>query len=98
MAWKSRRMRKLLCTRRRASYRPLVEFLEDRTVMSASIFGSVWNDLIADGIRAAGEPAVAGVIAYLDDGNAFSGAQTHTQTNGNGDYSFTGLPAGTYVV
>ncbi|MCI0684527.1 MAG: FG-GAP-like repeat-containing protein, partial [Gemmataceae bacterium] len=66
--------------------------------MSASILGSVWNDLIADGVRAAGEPGVAGVIAYLDNGAAFDGTQTNTRTNGSGDYSFTGLTPGIYVV
>lgn len=98
MLWNASRLKKRGKIRRRSTYRPIVEFLEDRTVMSASIFGSVWNDLIADGFRAAGEPAAAGVIAYLDDGNAFNSTQAHTLTNGSGEYSFTGLAPGVYTV
>src|SRR5262245_35155535 len=45
--------------------RLFLEPLEDRLLLSASIFGSVWNDLDGNGTRA-GEPGVPGVILYLD--------------------------------
>src|SRR4051794_38171147 len=35
-----------------------LEVLEDRTLPAASILGSVWNELVADG-RRAGEPGLA---------------------------------------
>src|SRR6266545_3933288 len=43
-----------------------LEYLEDRTLPSASILGSVWNDLIPDGARAGGEPGLAAVVVFLD--------------------------------
>src|SRR5262245_26198770 len=75
---KARRVRRLF-----------LEVLEDRTVPSSSIFGSVWNDLLGDGVRQAGEPGLAAVTVTLDQG------ATHAQTltTGAGDYSFTGLSA-----
>lgn len=83
---------------RRHRQRIFVEPLEDRTLLSATIFGSVWDDLVADGVRA-GEPGLAAVTVYLDDGShVFNGSQQHTLTNGAGDYSFAGLAAGTYAV
>src|SRR5262245_16496188 len=68
--------------------------LEDRTLPSASILGSVWNDLLADGLRQAGEPGLAAVTVTLDRG------LTHAQTltTGAGDYSFKNLAAGTYTL
>src|SRR5688500_8964224 len=90
---------KLSSKRRRASYRPLVELLEDRCVMSASIFGNIWNDLIADAVRQATEPGVAGVVAFVDDGSgAFDGSQAHAISDGSGNYKINGLPAGTHTI
>jgi hypothetical protein len=43
-----------------------VEALETRTLLSAAIFGAVWNDLNADGVRQATEPTLPGVQVYLD--------------------------------
>jgi hypothetical protein len=43
-----------------------LEPLEERALLSASIFGNVWNDLIGNGIRQATDPAVAGQVVYLD--------------------------------
>ncbi len=40
--------------------------LEDRTLLSATIAGNVWNDLTPDGIRQAGEPGLAGQTVFLD--------------------------------
>jgi hypothetical protein len=51
--------------RRRPRYRPFVEPLEDRFVLS-SIFGSIWNDLDGDAFRDSNEPALAAVTVFLD--------------------------------
>ena len=62
---------RLLPTRRRRC-RPArrtrleLEALEDRTLLSASIFGSVFNDLSGSGSRDAGDPGLAARIVYLD--------------------------------
>ncbi|MCI0459686.1 MAG: FG-GAP-like repeat-containing protein, partial [Gemmataceae bacterium] len=62
---------------------------------SASILGSVWNDLVTDGARAGGEPGLAAVTVFLDQNGSHI---QQTLTSGSGDYSFTGLAAGTYAV
>ncbi len=45
----------------------MLEILEDRYLLSASIFGAVWNDFDADGLRDALEPGLAGVTVFLDE-------------------------------
>jgi hypothetical protein len=52
--------------RRRRFARLGVEQLEDRTLLSATILGSVWNDIVPDGARAANEPGLAAATVYLD--------------------------------
>jgi hypothetical protein len=56
----------------------------------------VWKDLNANGKQDAGEPGINGVTVTLED-NIGTVLQTLT-TAGNGEYLFTGLTAGTYVV
>ncbi len=76
--------------------RPYLEPLEDRTLMAVSILGSVFQDLNADGVRAA-EPGLAGVTVFIDDGShAFNGTQRHALTSGSGDFVFSDLAAGAY--
>jgi hypothetical protein len=54
----------------------------------------VWHDLNADGKQDAGEPGIVGAtVTATGPGGPFS-----TTTNSSGNYSFTGLGAGTYVV
>src|SRR5712691_2671043 len=86
--------RKKTAGRRPRPRRLFLELLEDRTLLAASIFGSVWNDLVPDGVRAGGEPGLAGVKVTLDQ----NGSHTQVLTSGAGEYSFTGLAAGTYTV
>ena len=64
-----------------------------------TIQGTKWNDANGDGDRN-GEAALAGVQIYLDSNqNGTLDAGEPTQTTGeNGEYRFTGLDAGTYVV
>jgi hypothetical protein len=52
--------------RRPNRIRLFVEPLEDRTMLSASIFGSVFNDLVGNGVRLGTDPGLAGQFAYLD--------------------------------
>jgi hypothetical protein len=80
--------------RSRKYYRPLIECLEDRTLPS-TVFGAVWNDLVADGIRAAGEPPIAAVSVVLEQ----NGVQVaEAVTNGSGSYRFDSLAPGFYAL
>lgn len=69
------------------------------TVVASSVGDLVWNDLNANGVQDAGEPGVAGVPVSLSgsdiDGNPIA-ATTTTDTSGN--YLFSDIPSGTYVV
>lgn len=63
----------------------------------ATIGDKVWNDVNGNGVQDAGEPGVAGVtvILYAGDGTTVIGTTT---TDGAGNYIFTNLDAGNYVV
>ncbi|MGB2712660.1 MAG: SdrD B-like domain-containing protein, partial [Vicinamibacterales bacterium] len=70
-----------------------------------SISGTKFEDLDADGAaREQGEPAIAGITIYLDgsNGNPADGTkqagETATTTDQNGNFSFTNLTPGNYVV
>ena len=65
-------------------------------VGTASVGGTVWNDLDGDGVQGAGEPGLSGVTVELDDG-ASSGVAV-VATGGDGSYAFDDLPADTYTV
>jgi len=56
----------------------------------------VWNDLNSNGIQDNGEPGMAGVEVFLEDGN-YQHLQT-TTTDSSGKYWFTGLEPAKYVV
>ena len=63
--------------------------------LTATIGGLKFNDLNGNGVRDAGEPGLSGVTIRVTD--AAAGVRTLT-TDATGAFSFTGLPAGTYVV
>jgi subtilisin-like proprotein convertase family protein len=65
-----------------------------------SIEGRKWNDLNANGIQDSGEAGLAGWTIYLDaDGNGqLDSGELSTVTDIDGNYAFTGLPAGDYTV
>ena len=80
------------------------------TTVSATIEGTVWNDLNADGIRDAEDVGLAGWTVFVDlnnnrsldldsngDGTA-DDPEPSAVTNANGFYSITGLDAGQYKV
>jgi hypothetical protein len=78
------------------------EWLEPRTLLAgtASIAGTVWNDLDGDGSRGASEPGLGGVTVYLDlnDNNALDGGEPSQVSAADGSYAFQNLDAGNYVV
>ena len=60
----------------------------------ASIGNFVWLDLDRDGMQDAGEPGLAGVTVLLLSPNGT--VLQSTTTDANGQYLFSGLPAGSY--
>ena len=65
-------------------------------VVRASVGDRVWYDTDKDGIQDAGERGVRGVRVFLKDTTGTEIARTTTDVNGN--YLFTDLDAGDYVV
>ncbi|HEX3356625.1 MAG TPA: SdrD B-like domain-containing protein [Tepidisphaeraceae bacterium] len=65
-----------------------------------AINGNVWNDVNADGIRAVGDPGLAGWTVYLDlNGNSvLDSTEPSTITDALGSFSFPALTVGTYHV
>ena len=63
--------------------------------LPASISGTKFNDANGNGIRDAGEPGMAGVTIQLRNS---AGLTTTTTTDFSGNFSFTGLAAGSYVI
>ncbi|MBL0146815.1 MAG: carboxypeptidase regulatory-like domain-containing protein [Chitinophagaceae bacterium] len=63
----------------------------------ASLGDKVWNDLDKDGIQDTNEPGIAGVTVRLLASNGTTILAT-TTTDAFGNYIFTNLGAGTYVV
>ncbi|HEY0733863.1 MAG TPA: SdrD B-like domain-containing protein [Herpetosiphonaceae bacterium] len=76
------------------------------TGSGGSIGNSVWRDLNGNGVQEAGEPGIAGVTLNLyrdvdGDGVLDPGVDNLIRTvttDSNGNYEFTGLPAGRYLV
>ncbi len=68
--------------------------------VTATISDRVWNDVDGNGAQDAGEPGLSGVRVYVDqdDDNAYDIGEPTTFTNASGNYSITGLAAGTYAV
>lgn len=64
---------------------------------TAAVGDRVWNDANSNGVQDAGEAGLAGVTVRLFD--ASTGALLATAvTDGNGGFSFTDLPAGSYFI
>jgi protocatechuate 3,4-dioxygenase beta subunit len=68
--------------------------------LTAVIGDTVFNDLNGNGIQDAGEPGLPNVSVTLTGDTNGDGTTTTTtvSTNASGNYSFTGLAAGQYVV
>ncbi len=66
---------------------------------TGSLSGSVYNDFNNNGTRDPGEPGIAGVTVTLTGTDLNSNPVNRVGvTDGNGDYLFLDLPAGTYTV
>ncbi len=65
-----------------------------------AITGKVWNDLDLDGVADANEPGLAGVKLYLDanQNTIFDEGEFSVQSDSQGNYRFSNLAAGQYVV
>ncbi|HUP59630.1 MAG TPA: SdrD B-like domain-containing protein [Thermoanaerobaculia bacterium] len=77
----------------------------DPDIASGRIGDTIWLDANGNGVLNAGEDGIAGVIVNLyddaDGSGTLSGGDSlvaSTITNVNGNYLFTGLPAGNYFV
>jgi hypothetical protein len=74
--------------------------LIDNQAFISGIQGTKWNDLNGNGVKDTGEAGLAGWTIYLDQNNngTLDTGETSTLTDANGNYSFTGLAAGTFTV
>lgn len=74
--------------------------LIDSQASISGIQGTKWNDLNGNGVQDTGEAGLGGWTIYLDQNNngTLDTGETSTTTDANGNYSFTGLAAGTYTV
>lgn len=70
-------------------------FLFGNRAGAASIAGTKFNDVNGNGVRDTGEGGVAGVTIQLRNS---AGQLSTTTTDSSGNFSFTGLAAGTYSI
>ncbi len=64
--------------------------------IDCTICGTKWNDLNGDGIRQGGEPGLSGWTILLSYPNG--PVYTSTVTDAQGNYCFTGVPCGNWLV
>ena len=67
---------------------------------SGTISGTVYNDANGNGVQDSGEAGIAGWYVYVDvnDSGQYVNGDPYAQTDANGNYSFQGVPAGTYTL
>jgi len=67
---------------------------------NVTISGMKFNDVNGNGVKDAGDTGLQGWTIYLDANNdsTLNTGEVSTQTDGSGNYSFTGLTPGTYRV
>lgn len=80
-------------------YGLMLECLEGRVVPS-TLSGAVFEDVNGNRIQDTGEAGMANVAVYIDanDNGRFDSGERSTLTASNGEYSFTNLAAGDYVL
>jgi hypothetical protein len=68
--------------------------------LPSSIQGQKWNDLDGDGAKDAGEPGLAGWTIFIDQNanRVLDAGERSTATDADGNYSFTDLTPGEYIV
>lgn len=68
--------------------------------MTSQINGKLWHDLNGNGFQDTFEPGIAGGTVYLDDNQngKFDIGERSTLTDEDGNYTFSDLEAGTYIV
>lgn len=78
----------------------MIEKLESRTLLTASISGTVYSDLNDNAQMDPGEPGIAGVTVYIDvnDTHSFVAGDPETTTNSLGQYTFSDLAPETYII
>ena len=68
-------------------------------LMVSSISGTIYHDVDNNGIQGLGEDGISGVVIRLTGtDSAGKPVSIVTSSNGNGDYSFTNLLAGSYTI
>ena len=86
--------------RKRQRRRLALESLEFRSLLATEIFGTVYEDVDQSGTKTDSDNGLQGWTVYLDlnkDG-ALSSGEPSAVTNVDGDYSITGIAAGSYRV
>jgi hypothetical protein len=65
-----------------------------------AVSGSVYDDANRDGVRQGSEVGVAGVMVFIDAAGTgkLAASDPQTTTNADGNYSFSGIGPGSYVV
>lgn len=78
----------------------VVNFGNFSTASLGNIQGFVWNDVNADGLRAAGDPGVSGWTVFVDLNNdgIRAASEPTAVTDAGGVFTFNSLVAGTYSV
>jgi len=75
-------------------------YMKISAATTGEIHGCKWYDVDGEGDRDPGDPGLAGWTIYIDencDGDWDPG-EPEEVTDGSGNYAFTDLPAGTYVI
>jgi serine-aspartate repeat-containing protein C/D/E len=83
-----------------AGHNSVSDFGNFNVASRGDIKGTVWNDVNADGVRAAGDPGLGGWTVYLDlnsNGSPDAGEPT-TLTDAAGAYTFPAVVVGNYRV
>jgi hypothetical protein len=77
----------------------LVADFANFTPLLGTISGTIWNDLNGDGVLS-GEPGIPDWTVYLDQNGdgVLTPGEPVAVTDANGDYTLTGVPAGSGVV
>lgn len=77
-----------------------LENLEARKVLTAEIFGTLYEDLDQSGTRTGGENGLSGWTVFLDlnRNDSLDAGEPSAITNVDGDYSISGIAAGNYRV